>query len=65
MSVRETKPTPVGEEEERKPFLLRVPPALLADLRGWAQDELRSLNGHLEYVLREAVRRRKREGTPK
>ena len=65
MPVRESKPEREAAEEERKPFLLRLPPALLADLRGWAQDELRSLNGHLEYVLREAVKRRKRDGIPK
>jgi hypothetical protein len=47
--------------EDRKPFLLRLPPALLADLRSWADQELRSLNGHIEYLLREAVRSRKRE----
>ena len=65
MSSREPKseregPRKDGEEEERKPFLLRLPPSLLGDLRGWAEDELRSLNGHLEYLLREAVKRRKR-----
>jgi len=46
--------------EERKAFLLRVPPELLDDLRGWAAQELRSLNGHIEYLLRRAVRERKR-----
>jgi len=65
MSAREPKPERAGEEEERKPFLLRLPTSLLADLRRWSDEELRSLNGHLEYVLREAVRRHKREGPPK
>ena len=66
MSSRDPKPdrdnprNDAAEEEARKPFLLRLPPSLLADLRGWAEDELRSLNGHLEFLLREAVRRRKR-----
>lgn len=44
---------------ERKSFLLRLPPELMDDLNRWAADELRSLNGQIEYVLREAVRRRK------
>ncbi len=44
--------------EERKAFLLRLPPRLLAQLRGWAQQEMRSLNGQIEFLLREAVRRR-------
>ncbi len=44
---------------ERKQFLLRIDPQLWADLETWAADELRSVNGQIEYVLREAVRRRK------
>jgi len=48
-----------AERDGRKAFLLRLPPALLAELRGWAAHELRSLNGHIEYLLRDAVRRRK------
>jgi hypothetical protein len=44
---------------ERKPFLLRIDPALWADLETWAQDELRSVNGQIEYLLRQAVRKRK------
>jgi hypothetical protein len=42
---------------ERKPFLVRLDPALLAALQRWADDELRSLNGQIEYVLREALRK--------
>jgi len=44
---------------ERKPFLLRIDPELWADLESWAQDELRSINGQIEYVLRQAVQKRK------
>jgi len=44
---------------ERKPFLLRIDPELWADLETWAQDELRSINGQIEYVLRQAVQKRK------
>ncbi len=47
------------EPEERKPFLLRLAPEVLAELRGWAEQELRSLNGHVEWLLRDALRRRK------
>lgn len=42
---------------ERKPFLLRLDPALHDALQRWAADELRSLNGQIEYLLREALRR--------
>jgi len=40
---------------ERKSFLMRIDPALWADLEAWAQDELRSVNGQIEYVLKQAV----------
>jgi hypothetical protein len=45
--------------EERKSFLLRLPPELWKELEKWAADELRSVNGQIEYVLRQAVARRK------
>jgi hypothetical protein len=44
---------------ERKSFLLRIDPALWAELESWAQDELRSVNGQIEYLLRQAVQKRK------
>ena len=47
--------------EERKPFLLRIPPELLKELEKWAADELRSVNGQIEYVLRQAVNKRKQK----
>jgi hypothetical protein len=40
---------------DRKPFLLRVDPALLEALQRWANDDLRSLNGQIEFVLRRAL----------
>ena len=46
--------------EERKAFLLRIDPELWAELEAWAADELRSVNGQVEYVLRQAVQKRKR-----
>ena len=46
--------------EERKAFLLRVDPELWGELEGWAADELRSVNGQVEYVLRQAVQKRKK-----
>ncbi|MGD2108338.1 MAG: Arc family DNA-binding protein [Phycisphaerae bacterium] len=45
---------------DRKSFLLRLPPALMDELNRWAKDELRSLNAQIEYILREAIRRRGR-----
>ena len=43
----------------RKPFLLRIDPELWGDLEAWAQDELRSVNGQIEYLLKQAVMKRK------
>jgi hypothetical protein len=44
---------------ERKAFLLRMEPGLWAELEAWAADELRSVNGQIEYVLKQAVAKRK------
>jgi hypothetical protein len=45
--------------KERKAFLMRIDPALWADLEAWAQDELRSVNGQVEMILKQAVIKRK------
>ena len=45
---------------ERKRFLLRMDPRLWRELQSWAQGEMRSVNAQIEFVLREAVRRRGR-----
>jgi hypothetical protein len=41
----------------RKAFLLRIDPRLHEALEKWAADELRSVNGQIEYLLADAVRR--------
>jgi hypothetical protein len=46
--------------EERKSFLLRIPPDLWKELEKWAGDDLRSVNGQIEFLLRQAVEKRKR-----
>jgi hypothetical protein len=43
----------------RKQYLLRVDPELWAEVEKWAADELRSVNAQVEYILRDAVRRRR------
>ena len=42
----------------RKKFLLRLPPELLDALKAWAEQELRSVNSQVEFILREAVKKR-------
>jgi hypothetical protein len=46
---------------ERKPFLVRLDPALHAALQRWAADDLRSLNAQVEFLLRAALRNAGRE----
>jgi len=56
---------------QRKPFLLRIDPRLMVALRRWADDELRSVNAQIEYLLRRAlveagrVQPRAADGAPK
>ena len=49
----------IVSSEQRKAFLLRVPPDLWKELEKWAADDLRSVNAQIEFVLRQAVARRK------
>ena len=50
---------------DRKAFLLRVDPTVFEALQAWANDDLRSLNGQIEYLLRQALRETKRLSQPK
>jgi hypothetical protein len=42
--------------DNRKPFLLRLDPAIYTALERWAADDLRSLNSQIEFLLRHALR---------
>lgn len=46
--------------KSRKSFLLRISPQLFEALEAWAQKEFRSVNGQIEYILKEAVRKQGR-----
>jgi len=45
---------------DRKPFLLRIDREVLDAIQRWADDDLRSLNGQIEFLLREALKKAKR-----
>ena len=45
--------------DNRKSFLLRIDPELWTEIESWAAAELRSVNGQIEYLLRQAVFKRK------
>jgi hypothetical protein len=47
---------------QKKKFLLRIDEDLWGDLQAWADDELRSVNGQIEYLLRHAVKARRQPG---
>lgn len=42
---------------QKKNFPLRIDPTLYAAIERWAEDEMRSVNAHIEFILREAVRK--------
>ncbi|HYW78299.1 MAG TPA: hypothetical protein VE890_01940 [Thermoguttaceae bacterium] len=46
--------------KSRKSFLLRINPTLYKEVEAWAQQECRSVNGQIEFLLRQAVTRRGR-----
>ncbi|MFC1541029.1 Arc family DNA binding domain-containing protein [Candidatus Latescibacterota bacterium] len=49
---------------KKKSLLLRIDKELWNDLNKWSQDELRSINGQIEYILRESIRIRKKRNKP-
>ena len=52
------------KEKSKKQVLLRLNPTLWNDVAQWAEDDFRSINGQIEYLLTEAVKKRKK-GTKK
>lgn len=48
------------KEKEKKQILLRLSPSLWQELAQWSEDEFRSINGQIEYLLTECVKQRKK-----
>ena len=48
------------KEKAKKQLLLRLSPALWQELAAWAEDDFRSINGQIEYLLTECVKKRKK-----
>lgn len=46
----------------KKQIPLRLSPQLYAAIASWAEDDFRSVNGQIEYLLSECVRQRKKDG---
>lgn len=51
-----------SKDKDKKQLLLRLSPSLWKELAAWAEDDFRSINGQIEYLLTECVRQRKRTG---
>ncbi len=45
---------------EKKSILLRLSPKMWEEINRWAEDEFRSVNGQIEYILQEAINKRKK-----
>ena len=50
------------KEKAKKQVLLRLAPSLWDEISAWAEDDFRSINGQIEYLLTECVRQRKKNG---
>ncbi len=49
-----------NQEKEKKQLLLRISSSLWRELAAWAEDDFRSINGQIEFLLSECVRQRKK-----
>lgn len=48
-------------EKKKKQILLRIAPSLWDEIAAWAEDDFRSINGQIEYLLAESVKQRKKK----
>lgn len=48
------------KKDGKKPILLRLSPTLWEEINKWAEDDFRSINGQIEYILTDAVKRKKK-----
>ena len=51
-----------SKDKEKKQILLRLSPSLWKELAAWAEDEFRSINGQIEFLLSECVKQRRKAG---
>ncbi|MFA5536512.1 MAG: Arc family DNA-binding protein [Bacillota bacterium] len=57
----EDKDQDKDKDKEKKQILLRVSTSLWRELAAWAEDDFRSINGQIEYLLTECVKQRKKQ----
>lgn len=61
--ISETGPE-ASSGKEKKTVLLRLSAGLWNEIAAWSEEEFRSINGQIEYLLTEAVRQRRKSGGP-
>ena len=59
--IKEREKALKNKENARKQIVLRLSPSLWNDIAAWAEEDFRSINGQIEYLLTEAVNRRKKK----
>jgi hypothetical protein len=52
------------DDQAKKQILLRLAPSLWQELAAWAEDDFRSINGQIEYLLTECVQQRRKSSRP-
>ena len=62
LQIRDKEKSMKEKEKAKKQILLRLSPALWEDLAAWAEDDFRSINSQIEYLLTECVKQRKKNG---
>ena len=60
MSEDQITGSALNRDKDKKQLLLRLSPSLWRDLAQWAEDDFRSINGQIEFLLTECVNKRKR-----
>lgn len=58
--IRQKEAALKQREKSKKQIVLRLAPALWEEIAKWAEEDFRSINGQIEYLLSECVRRRKK-----
>ena len=57
--IRQKEKALKQQEKAKKQIILRIAPSLWEEIAKWAEDDFRSINGQIEYLLSEAVQKRK------
>lgn len=57
--IKEREQKLIEKEKSKKQVLLRLSPSLWGEIAAWAEDDFRSINGQIEYLLAECVKQRK------